>query len=250
MKLRKLTAIIGAAALMSSQGLFAQYTYIGDGSLKITAPGYPPDQAGPYTVHIIAVNSGPSPAYLGNDFSTFCLGTEVNYSPGSTYGYQISTTIQPSGSQPGGVGPPGYVTWDTAWLYSQYRAGLIGDGKNNDAANDALQVAIWTLQGQSLAGIQFAAGDTLATLAGAVQTDLNAASAAALAAGQGNGYNNANGAFGVYALNMFTGLESSPAYVQPELCMIPEPSTMLACALMALPFGASALRILRRNSAA
>lgn len=232
--------IIGAATLVSSSSVFA--TIIGAGSLTINAPGYNAadgyDQAGPYSVTALTPATGPNP---GSGFETFCIGTQIDYSPGSTYYYQISDVVQPSGT--GGVGPPGYVTWGTAWLYSQYRAGALGDGSASDTLNNALQAAIWSLQQQSLAGISFGT-------AGLNITDENNfladAAAAAAADHVSSDTNNANGAFGVYALNMSTSSSyASGDWVQPQLVMVPEPATVIAGLLLLLPLGASAFRIIR-----
>jgi hypothetical protein len=190
----------------------------------------------------VVVSTGLNP---GSSFNTFCLGTQVDYSPNTTYGYQISDQVQPPQ-----VGPPAFVTWGTAWLYSQYRAGNIGSGSLNNVVNDALQEAIWTLQGQTYSGIITLSTDSAAhaaTLAADLASFLNAAASAASAASVSSDLNNANGAFGVYALNMFTGSSSSPSYVQPQLAIVPEPTTMIAGALLLLPLGASTLRVLRRN---
>jgi hypothetical protein len=175
----------------------------------------------------------------GSSFETFCIGTQVDYNPGLTYSYEISDTVQPAT----GVGAPGFVTWGTAWLYSQYRANLLPDGANgaiNNGATDALQKLIWVLQEQSLSGVNFSADPS-------VYADLSSAVAAAAAAAGVSDSSDANGAFGVYALNMLSGT----TYVQPQLCMVPvpEPTTFLAGGLMLLPFVVSALRIARKRLA-
>jgi len=236
-KSRIFFGFVGASGLLASTSLYAQI--IGTGSLYITAPGFSAtgDQAGPYLVSPLTSSTGANP---GSSFETFCIGTQVNYYPGSTYSYQISDTVQPSGQPPGGVGLPGYVTWGTAWLYSQYRAGLIGDGAKNDGVNDALQGLIWTLQGQNTSGVTFNAD---LTAYNGFLTDVETAAAAAGVSDTSD----ADGAFGVYALNMFSG----NSYAQPQLCMVPvpEPATFLAGGLMLLPFGVSLLRIARKHLA-
>jgi hypothetical protein len=58
----------------------------------------------------------------------------------------------------------------------------------------------------------------------------------------------ANGAFGVYALNMYTGTADDPQWVQPQLVIVPEASTVYAGVLLMVPFGASAFRIIRKKS--
>jgi hypothetical protein len=67
-------------------------------------------------------------------------------------------------------------------------------------------------------------------------------------------FNNSLGAYGVIAMNLFTGGNDTPANpgspAQDQLALVPEPTTMLAGALLLFPFGASTLRILRKNRAA
>jgi hypothetical protein len=45
-------------------------------------------------------------------------------------------------------------------------------------------------------------------------------------------------------------INSTPGNVQFDLESVPEPTTMIAGALLLLPFGASTIRILRRNRTA
>ncbi len=225
------------ASLFAAPSLFAQI--IGTGSLYITAPNYSSggDQAGPYQVQNLTVSTGVIPASF---FQTFCIGSQVDFTPNNTYNYEISDTVQPPSA-----GGPGYVTWGTAYLYSQFLAGSLGVGGNSTIStpgsvmNDALQAAIWDLQGQSLSGI---------TLNGPLNTsDLNQflrdAADAAMAAGVSSDENDASGAFGIYALNM---LSAPGAYAQPELVQVsvpvPETNTVFAGALLLLPLGLSALR--------
>jgi hypothetical protein len=225
------------ASLFVAPSLFGQI--IGTGSLYITAPNYSSggDQAGPYLVQNLTPSSGVIPA---SSFQTFCIGSQINFTPNNTFDYQISSTVQPPSA-----GGPGYVTWGTAYLYNQFLSGLLGVGGNTaistpgNAMNDALQAAIWDLQGQSLSGI---------TLSGPLNTAevnqfLNDASVAALAANISSDENNANGAFGIYALNMLT---APGTYVQPQLVQVavpvPETSTVFAGALLLVPLGLSTLR--------
>lgn len=49
---------------------------------------------------------------------------------------------------------------------------------------------------------------------------------------------------------VLTGTDTDYNDMVVSFSAVPEPSTMIACALMVLPFGASAVRILRRNRAA
>jgi hypothetical protein len=270
MKLRMACcALVGAGSLLACPNLFAAYTVIGTGSLTITAPGLP-DQAGPYTVTGVHITSGPGPNHgTASPFETFCLGTQIDYTSGSTYNYEISTTVQPTGlstGSPPGVGSPGYVTWGAAYLYSQFSANPNGSlsgtwgtinfgGTGNNALNDALQAAIWALQGQNYLtlGLTFSGGGS-APVAGDVNYYLDAAAAAATAAGLGSSTTGTytsgdelddNGRFEVYALNMYDA--STGAYVQPQLCIIPEPTTIFAGAFLLLPFGINTARFLRKS---
>lgn len=227
-------ALVGAS-LLAASNLFAQVT--GTGSLYITAPNFGPDQAGPYVVQNVNVASGVNP---GSTFLTFCIGSQVDYYPSSTYTYQISSQVAPN------TVSPGFVTWGTAYLYSQFLSG--GAGQNTDITttsakelNDALQVAIWDLQGQITSGITYSAPSVNMT---DVTNFLNAAASAATSAGV-NDEANANGAFGVYALNMYSGTQS----MQPELVQVPvpEPSTVLAGAVLLAPLGISTLRLVRKH---
>jgi hypothetical protein len=241
----KTIGAFAVASLFAAPSLFGQI--VGTGSLYITAPNFSSggDQAGPYVVSDLTVSTGVHPA---STFQTFCVGSQVNYTPGNTYNYQISDTVQPAGS--GGVGAPGYVTWGTAYLYSQFLSGLLGVGGNSsistpgNAINDALQAAIWNLQGQSLSGITLSGPLNIADYNGFLNDAAVAASAAHVSDGS-----DANGAFGVYALNM---LSAPGAYAQPELVQIPAPvpesSTVFAGALLLVPLGLSVLRRARTVS--
>jgi hypothetical protein len=290
-KLKVCCGIIGAASLLTSPSLFASYVVIGTGTMTLTAPGYSGDaqangdQAGPYSVYNLTSSSGvvpingsvPSPvSSTGGQFETFCIGTQVDYSPPYVGYYQISDTVQPGGAAlnpipgtgSGAVGTPGFVTWGTAYLYSQYRAGAFtsgplavagfGDGLANNNETDALQQAIWSLQGQVFAGIVGYGPDTPDATAYAYF--MNLASTAATKDGiTGGDGSEAYGAFGVYALNIYSGSGTGPSfnaepqgdYAQPQLVLVPvpEPTTFLAGGLMLLPFGASALRIARKRLA-
>lgn len=240
----KTVAVVGTAALLTTPSLFA--TLIGSGSLTITAPGLSSgDVNGPYSVVTTTAASGPS---LGN-FNTFCIGSEVDYYSGGTYAYQISTVVQPFAD--GTAGGLSYVALGTAWLYNQYTTGALGDGAKNDSVNDAIQAAMWYLQGKQAGG----------------QNNIYVTDAINAITGMGGNYlSDANGAWGVYALDMSpignTGLAPGDAYnyAQPELVqipgtpgfngspVIPEPSTVFAASLLLLPLGVSVLRIIRRKS--
>lgn len=228
MKTLKSIGLITVATIFTAPSLFA--AIIGTGQLTITAPGLP-DVNGPYAVQTTAVTTGPN---LGN-FETFCIGSQVDYFSGQSYTYQISTSVQPFTAENGGGLQ--YVALGTAWLYSQYRAGNVGDGSVNDANNDALQQAIWYLQGQ-VGGVNNSFVTTAASHIG----------------GAGHLEDQSNGAFGVYALNLSIGSGNQApgdvdGYAQPQLCLIPvpEPATIAAGAMLLLPLGASMMRVVRNR---
>jgi len=240
---------VGLGIVLASTKVFAAYTVLGTGTLEITAPGFPPDQAGPYQVEIKSVTSGWGPA--SGSFQTFCLGTQVDYFPGSTYNYQISDTIQPVNG-PGIGASHDFVTWGTAWLYHEFNLGKIGGGTANNIANDALQAAIWTLQGQTFSGsvnLTWSAGSGpgSAQFKTDLHNDLVQVSNAAVSFHTTVGAE-ADGAFSVYAMNLYTGSASDPTYFQPQLVIVPETTTLISGALMLLPLGAGAFRWLRKRS--
>jgi hypothetical protein len=172
-------------------------------------------------------------ALSGQYFQTFCIEDTEYFSPGTKYDAGISDNALYGmvGKYPGTP-----VTLGTAWLYSQFAAGTLsgynytyGTGRTPDAGT--LQQAIWCFQGEAV-GVNNGWVTTAETaLASAGFTDAFAA---------------AKGAFGVEALNL-----GAPGQVQDQLVIVvPEPTTVLAGALLLLPFGASTLRILRKKIAA
>jgi hypothetical protein len=124
-----------------------------------------------------------------------------------------------------------------AYLYSQFAAGTLSGydytyGGGRVASAGTLQQAIWYLLGEYQEGAQ---------LTGFALTDLQNSGIA-----QANWTDAANGAYGVADMVLGT-----PGAAQDQLVMVvPEPTTMIAGALLLLPFGASTLRILRKNRTA
>lgn len=217
--INKCFAIIGTASLLAAPNLFASFA---TGTVTVTAPNG--GGTAPYWVQTDITSSGPN---LQN-FWTFCLAPLVDFVPGAQYNYDLSTTVVPNQS-----GSLNYVTLGTAWLYSQYRQlnPLVGNGGGANAANSALQLAIWFLQGDI---------SSITGLTGA--QNLVALAAANISGGVTD---NANGAYGVYSMNITRVGTQTPG--QPLLAVVPEPSTVVAGALLLLPFGVSTLRILRKK---
>jgi hypothetical protein len=158
-------------------------------------------------------------------FQTFCIESTVYYNPGTSYSVAIS--------QQSGDGTA--ITIGTAWLYSQFVAGTLSGynytyGSDRTASATLLQEAIWWLQGQTW-GVK----DSFITTA-----------ETALSLNDTTIMGEANGAYGVYALNL-----GNPDSVQDQLVVaVPEHSTIIAGALLLVPLAASTLRILRKTRTA
>jgi len=170
-------------------------------------------------------------------FQTFCVEYNEEFTPGTSYGVGVSQNAM-YGNQPPNGDP---ISIGTAWLYSQFAAGTLsgynytyGGGRQSSTSAGALQQAIWWLEAEPN-GVRDSfintAEDALYGAHGTAQ-DL-------LIVG------NANGAYGVDVLNL-----GAPGTVQDQLVIVvPEPTTVVAGALLLLPFGASTLRILRKKHA-
>lgn len=161
-------------------------------------------------------------------FQTFCTEIHEEFSPGNPY----TVTSIGNNALYNGTANPVPITLGVAYLYSQFAAGTLsgydysyGSGRVASAGN--LQNAIWTLLGEGAYGITGTAYNAL------VAWDPN----------QADWTLAANGAYGV--ADMVLGV---PGGNQDQLVIVvPEATTIIAGALLLLPFGASTLRILRRN---
>lgn len=211
--IKQLCAVVGAASLLAAGSAFATVSYNGTytGTLTLNLA---------YGDAIGVQSSG-----LGN-FTSFCLNSTVYANGGQTYNYTSSDAVTPANS-----GGPADVTLGTAWLYSEFNSGGLasyGYVYGDAASADQLQQAIWYLQG-SPNGVD-----------NAFVLD------AQNAVGAGNATNASGGAYGVFALTL---TDANGGYAQPILGMVPEPSTIVAGALLLLPFGVSTVRILRKDKA-
>ncbi len=89
----------------------------------------------------------PSGGVLGTTpFLTFCIETDEFLNIGGTYNYQISNAANLGGS---GGPSPDPLSIGTAWLYSQFRDGLLNFDVNNNNDHTALQQAFWWLEQES-----------------------------------------------------------------------------------------------------
>jgi hypothetical protein len=209
--LKQLCALVGAASLLAATSSFATISYNGTytGTLTLNLA---------YGDAINVNSSG-----LGT-FTSFCLNNQVYANSGQTYNYVSSDTVVPGNA---GGPTPNYVTLGTAWLYSQFSAGsLAGYTYGNASSANDLQAAIWYLQGSAGGQLNYFVYEA----EGAVGTN--------------NVSNASGGADGVFALTL---TDNNGGYAQPVLGMVPEPSTIVAGALLLLPFGVSTVRILRKD---
>jgi hypothetical protein len=201
------------AGMMMAPGLLA-YTGL-DGTLNFTAPTYQNGNGGEFN----AVTTG-----LGV-FATFCIEAQehIGQPPSGPYTYTINTGAVDGDLGTGAIDPHTGLPMDnislgTAWLYNQFRAGTLtlaaGTGSYFDANRLAhageLQNAIWYLEdeGGQNNGYVTLAENTLGLTESQIKAD-------------------ANGAYGVVALNLFDALGNR---AQDQLALepfqvVPEPST-------------------------
>jgi hypothetical protein len=161
-------------------------------------------------------------------FNTFCIERNEFLTLGNTYDVTLNSAAVGGGI---GGGSPDPLSLGAAWLYSYYSRGILANFANTQADVSDLQIAIWMFEQE------LSAGD------GTGLYDLNNKYyKAAVAAGQ-TGANAPVGYLGVQVMNL-----TENGVKKQDLLVVPEPSTMIAGALLLLPFGASAARILRRKS--
>ncbi|HTY88005.1 MAG TPA: hypothetical protein VMB80_11110 [Candidatus Acidoferrum sp.] len=234
--MKKICVVLSLAAVLTATSAFAsmsvtltentsQYSYGVGGEFRATG------DAGLDAVVAWGAYSAATSGGSGSSryFQTFCIEHNEYFTPGTPYSASISPNAM-YGSQPP-LGDP--ISIGTAWLYSQFAAGTLsgynytyGSGRASATSAGALQEAIWWLEGES----------------GGVNNSFIALAETALGLNNTTIKNDANGAYGVYALNL-----GNPGAVQDQLVIVPEATTVIAGALLLLPLGASTLRVLRRN---
>jgi len=147
-----------------------------------------------------------------NTFQTFCIEWNEHISGGGVYNAVLNTK-----AVNGGVGPAGDpISKGTAWLYSQFAAGVLANYKflgteaEREASAGALQKAIWFLEDEPYGENNSFVTAAIAAVVGDVKAD-------------------AEGAYGVMALNLYNSDDGSRA--QDVLIKTPEPLTLLLLGL-------------------
>jgi hypothetical protein len=236
---------IWVAAFLAAPNLFAAY----DGIVTFNGLGGGNDNSGG-VFNVLTTPTGGSPN-LGN-FGTFCIEkNEFVAVFGSSYRYFINDGAVAGGN--GGQTLPNdpvtglakdRISIGTAYLYSQFRAGAIGV---TAAQKTDLQLAIWYLENEITS-----LDDGPGGLIGSGTAYYNLAKTGT-STDDTTVFNASLGAYGVVALNLFQDSNNNGIYdagdvaKQDQLGIVPEPGTLIAGALLLLPFGASTIRILRKN---
>jgi hypothetical protein len=214
----KVLMSLGVLTMMATPAAMAN-------SVTLNQDAYSYDVGGEFSAVISAqnfVNNYASVAVINGGFETFCIETTVDFTPGQTYSYQLSS-IDSLGRN---------LTEGAAYLYSQFAEGALA-GYDYNSGNDStdaairktdageLQAAIWWLQGEQTYG------DGNYT----IPTILNNVYYAAAIGMFGSGATNAsNGAFGVEVLQMSNS--SGPA--QNQLVLVSAPDGGLTAGLLGM----------------
>lgn len=188
------------------------------------------------------------------NFETFCIDPSHSFTAGKTYNYNISqnttdpnisyiSTTKHGHTTVTKVTTENYISIGTAFLYSSF---LDGDLGNNWTKSDStlLQQTLWALEGEisNVSNILKASNQFYQDLI----KKFGSIGAAEVDAGADNIY-------GVAVMNLYdpkTGALAQSQLVRcytPPVVSVPEPSTIVAGALLLLPLGVSALKVLRRK---
>lgn len=183
-------------------------------------------------------------AILNGGFQTFSIDGTGHSKRGASYSATLgSTTSATSGNE---------ISIGTAYLYSQFAAGSLS-GYNYDYGSGRISTARW-LQKTFLALEGGISGKKVFVNKNPFYADL-LTTFSTLSAAEAD----ANGAYGVQVLQLLDSkgkagrsqlvqtTYSSSLAAPHAVSSVPEPSTIVAGALLLLPFGISAIRILRRK---
>jgi hypothetical protein len=231
--MKKLVTLIGVAGVLFATNLYA-------GFVTLTEVSGNANGGGLFKAATTA----------NGTFDTFCVSIITTFSPGTQYNYDLSSTISANGIPP----ISSYIAAGTAYIYSQFLNGNANYGANLNANTlNSVQAAIWYLQGDLNGMIDPENTADLASLLTPILNQVQTDTGLTWAQQALNG----NGALQVVAMNLYDGNNNIH---QPQLAIdsnltftptpVPEPTTMIAGALLLLPFGASTLRILRKRQTA
>jgi hypothetical protein len=180
-------------------------------------------------------------------FQTFCIDVNHSFTSGKTYNYKISQQIY--------TGSANNISIGTAWLYSQFLDGTLNgytykDGSGNISSATLLQNTFWALEGEITNSKLL---KSIFSTANIFYCDLIAQFGKISNAEKDAGADNC---YGVAVMNLYSPKDGKLAQSQlvrvstcPPPVSVPEPSTIVAGALLLLPLGVSALKILRRKQA-
>lgn len=201
---RQVAAAFAFAALVPAVSVAAPFTIVAGDTLKLyDVPGEGSSNGGAFRVDVQGKGSA-------DDFHTFCLEKNEYFS----YGQLLTVSAINTGAVNGGAGGQTSLNFDpldgrTAWLYTQYSDGTLAGYTYTDAGGNALQNAIWFLEGET------------GSVSGLAQTFVNAANASGWSTLVGSTWvTNTIGAVRVLNLVQANGTVS-----QDQLTMIPEPET-------------------------
>jgi hypothetical protein len=237
--MKSLWMALGLAGVLASPNAFATLQVKLDYS---TSHGIPigGNSGGEFTATPTGWSALPGAYALGttmwNDgsFQTFCVEEGETFNPGVSYIVKGLNTKALNG----GVGPLGdTLSQGTSWLYRQFASGVFASynyGAGRSASETALQVAIWALEDEGT----WTQGDLANVFEQAVVTKFGSWANAKLDAVIGTSD------YGVRVMNL---VDAGGGLHQDNLVIVPEPTTMIAGALLLLPFGASTLRFFRKS---
>ena len=220
-------AVVGMLTALQSQAALT-FTLNNYADPALRSEGGGPFSAilkGSDTFNGVTLNAG-----SGLTYTTFCIEDNEYINFGGTYDAKLN-----SGAINGGVGGQdpagGYfdpLSQGTTYLYSLWAAGKIDKNLGPE-----LQKSIWALEDEKDSTYMASSiADLLRNMFGQ-KTDLSFWKQTA-----------SIGAYGVYALNLTTG----GGLAQDQLVAVPEPNTLVAVALVFLPFTLSMVRSFRRKS--
>jgi len=164
-------------------------------------------------------------------FATFCMEYNEHIQMGVTYYYEVSTAAKYNGN---GTTDP--ISMATAWLYNEFLNGTLSGYTGDTASANKLQRALWYLEGEAGGSTQTAANNSFL--------------AAALGALGAIAMNNANGAYGVHVMNLWSSYNAATGVYsgakQDQLIRVPDGGTTLALLGMSMGLVAFATRRIRK----